>query len=417
MKSLSSALVVASVLSLATAVPALAASLPSIKTSASNPVPECATPGRMMALIAERNGNLDSRFKDIAVHYMRHGEELGIRWDYAFYQMMLETGNLSFKNGNRPGSVKPTQNNFAGLGATGGKEPGESFKDVASGVKAHLQHLLMYSGEHIDDPVADRTRKVQEWGVLTSWHKGFKRPITFADLAAKWAPGSHGYGRDIESIASNFKDDFCDKPDPKPQLVQEARAGRVVAKAEADEGSEKISGKALARQAMERARAEGDATRSSLGATLPSAPAATTEAKPAQTATPGLKILNNESPEVADSAPATSKPQVQTVAAGATAKTAAANPPKTPPAQPPASQHQASKCRVWTASYGGQKSVIIRSPGDQLTNYTVLDVNEGQEARETEAYISAYAKGGQKIGDFANQNTALDKAFQLCPEG
>ena len=47
----------------------------------------------------------------------------------------------------------------------------------------------------------------------------------------------------------------------------------------------------------------------------------------------------------------------------------------------------------------------------------MLDVNEGQEAREIEAYISAYAKGGQKVGDFSNSNAALDKAFQLCPEG
>ena len=86
-------------------------------------------------------------------------------------------------------------------------------------------------------------------------------------------------------------------------------------------------------------------------------------------------------------------------------------------AAPKGAAAPAGKCRVWTASYGGQKSVIIRSTSDQLTNFTVLDVNDGQETRETDAYIAAYAKGGHKIADFPNQNTAMEKAFQLCPEG
>ena len=89
------------------------------------------------------------------------GDDLKIRWDIAFFQMMLETGNLTFK-----GDVSAKQNNFAGMGATGNHVPGESFPDVATGVKAHLQHLLLYAGVHLDNPVAERTRKVQEWGVL-----------------------------------------------------------------------------------------------------------------------------------------------------------------------------------------------------------------------------------------------------------
>jgi hypothetical protein len=34
-----------------------------------------------------------------------------------------------------------------------------------------------------------------------------------------------------------------------------------------------------------------------------------------------------------------------------------------------------------------------------------------------EAYIAAYAKGGESVGAFSNQTKALDKAFELCPEG
>jgi hypothetical protein len=76
-----------------------------------------------------------------------------------------------------------------------------------------------------------------------------------------------------------------------------------------------------------------------------------------------------------------------------------------------------SRCHVWTASYGGQRAIIIKAVADQHTNYTVLDVNEGAEKREAEAYIEAYAKGGQQVGEFANQSQALERAFEFCPEG
>jgi hypothetical protein len=91
---------------------------------------------------------------------------------------------------------------------------------------------------------------------------------------------------------------------------------------------------------------------------------------------------------------------VQTASAAVTAKRAAP-----------------AKCRVWTASYGGQRAIIIKAISEQHTNYTVLDVNEGAEKREAEAYIAAYAKGGQPVGEFANQSLALERAFEFCPEG
>ena len=77
--------------------PTAAAELPAIRTSERNAVPECVTPGRLMAFLRARNDNLEPRFEKIAVHYMRYGEELGLRWDYAFVQMVIETGYLTFK--------------------------------------------------------------------------------------------------------------------------------------------------------------------------------------------------------------------------------------------------------------------------------------------------------------------------------
>ena len=108
-----------------------------------------------MAFLRSRNPTIDARFEGIAEHYRKHGETWRVRWDYAFFQMAVETNFLSFKKGSgRGGDVTPRQNNFAGLGTTGGGVPGDSFPDVTTGVLAQIQHLVVYSGEAIADPAA-----------------------------------------------------------------------------------------------------------------------------------------------------------------------------------------------------------------------------------------------------------------------
>lgn len=379
-----------------TATAAEAQSLPAIKVGASNKVAACATPGRLMAFVKDRNDSLEDRFEGVATEYMRHGEALDVRWDYAFFQMLLETGNLSYRRGNgRPGDVRPSQYNFAGLGATGRGARGESFPSLTAGVKAHLQHLLLYAGDYIADPVAERTRKVQEWGVLTSWQKSMKGKVTFGNLSRQWAPGDRGYGSKVEAIARAFYDNHCNRPDPRPELVAEARgerakpAAEVAAIVENTPAAPKVSGADLARRAIEEARSESSAQRSSLGATG--------IARQTGDAIGDLAAAATAAP------PAGNTATVQTAAAATGAASAIAP--------------LASSCRVWTASYGGQKAIIIKSVSDGSVNFTVLDVNEGAEKRETEAYIAAYAKGGQAVGEFANQSSALSKAFELCPEG
>jgi len=385
------------------ALPAEAQSLPAIKTGPANQTAACATPGRMMAFVKQRNPGVDLRFDELATEYMRHGEELGVRWDYAFFQMLLETGNLSFSRGNgKPGNVRPSQNNFAGLGAAGRGQRGESFPDISSGVKAHLQHLLLYAGDRVVEPVADRTRKVQEWGILDLWRRSLNGPVTFADLSRQWAPGDRRYSGNIGAIAKAFFDDVCTRPDPRPELVAEARRDRGMASTTVTEppAETKVSGTELARRAMEQGRAEG-AQRSSLGAS-----AIATQSGALGDAGPVTSQEANVSETRQSSRTAGEKPAtVKTAGAGAAAASSAKN-----VATP-------AKCRVWTASYGGQKAIIIRAKDDGLINYTVLDVNEGSEKRETDAYIAAYAKGGETVGEFTNQMSALDKAFELCPEG
>lgn len=387
--------------------PPAAADMPPVRTSERNTVPECVTPGRLMAFLRGRNENLDPRFEKIAVYYMRHGEALGLRWDYAFVQMAIETGYLTFKrDGNRNGLVRPTQNNFAGLGAVGKGEPGESFKDVETGVLAHLQHVLLYAGELVDNPVAERTRKVAEWGVLKPWQSKVKGPITFAHLAQRWAATSN-YAEAIETHAGRFHAQFCKSPDPNPELVAEARnlpaekprGTETVATAEKPRST--VSGVDLARQAIEEGKAQNNSTRSALGASFLARIA--DDAAQAQ----------NSAESAAD--PKAAKGVIDTGKAerlgSVHTASAAAGMAKAQPAANPSGP----KCRVWTASYGGQKAILIRAQGEGAVNYTVLDVNEGAEKREADAYIAAYARGGVITGEFANPSQALDKAFELCP--
>ena len=103
--------------------------------------------------------DVNPRFSDVASLYHLLGECvqksagqcIGVRWDYAFFQMLVETNYLTFTGG-----VRPQDNNFAGIGVTVAGKPGETFASVRDGVLAHLQHLLMYAGVVIEHPIERR---------------------------------------------------------------------------------------------------------------------------------------------------------------------------------------------------------------------------------------------------------------------
>ncbi len=410
-----------------------AESLPPIKVTPSNAVPECVTPGRLMAFLRDRNPRLGPQHQKIAVEYMRHGEALGMRWDYAFFQMVIETGYLTFeREKGRQGNVRPHQNNFAGLGATGRGVSGEAFPDVSTGVLAHLQHVLMYTGEPIDAPVAERTQKVIEWKVLDNWRNGIKSPMTFAHLAEKWA-NSKAYGAMIAKHAEIFAEHFCNTPDPAPELLAEARPesrdgvrSRTATAPPEEPAAQRtttrpaVSGRELAQRAVEEAHTRGETRRSSLGgaglgalATEGEAPAAVTPTLETASLGAGVRI-NPQPPANAQPSEPTSplSPLMQAASTVGSMLKSMTQPPPAPPA-PPAK----TTCRVWTASYGGTKAILIKAPTPEGVSFTVLDVNEGAEKREAAAYIAAYAKGGQIESTFTSQIQALEKAFELCPEG
>ena len=94
------------------------------------------------------NGEYDGIYKKAGINsiedfcqiYYEEATAEGIRVEVAFSQAMLETGFLTYG-----GQVKPSQFNFAGLGATDNGASGASFNSVREGIRAHIQHLKCYS--------------------------------------------------------------------------------------------------------------------------------------------------------------------------------------------------------------------------------------------------------------------------------
>ena len=202
---------------------AYAAALPRIVASADNPVPKCVAPAALMDFVAEHNAArqtpraMEPRFSNLAALYQRIGQCVArppekcvaVRWDYAFFQMLIETNFLTFRRPDGvPASVVPADNNFAGVGATVSGKPGERFKDAATGVLAHLQHVLMYSTTRVPNPVAQRTRQVQD-DVQDTMRK-MQRPVTFADLAREWTGTDRNtYGAEMQKLSEKYAANFC----------------------------------------------------------------------------------------------------------------------------------------------------------------------------------------------------------------
>lgn len=112
----------------------------------------------------------------------------GVKAEIAFGQMLHETNYLSFG-----GDVSIEQYNFAGLGATGGV-PGNSFSDISTGIRAHVQHLKCYaSSEALKQNCVD-----QRWG---EWLR--LRATTIGELTGTWATDSR-YSEKLLTIINSF---------------------------------------------------------------------------------------------------------------------------------------------------------------------------------------------------------------------
>jgi hypothetical protein len=118
--------------------------------------------------------------------YVEEAALEGVNHDVAFCQMCLETGFLEFG-----GDVDPAQNNFCGLGATGGGAQGAVFADARTGVKAHIQHLKAYGSDQpiARPPIVDPRFHLVRRNVAPSVH----------GLSGRWASDPR-YGEKIMSL-------------------------------------------------------------------------------------------------------------------------------------------------------------------------------------------------------------------------
>lgn len=117
---------------------------------------------------------------EIAKSFFTLADEYHINPMMAISQSILETGWFKFAGSD----AKASQNNFCGLGVTGGGVSGASFKTIDEGVRAQLQHLYAY-GCKDDLPdgettVVDPRFKYVTRGIASYWQQ----------LAGRWAvPG------------------------------------------------------------------------------------------------------------------------------------------------------------------------------------------------------------------------------------
>jgi N-acetylmuramoyl-L-alanine amidase len=127
----------------------------------------------------------------LAEYYVRYCAEAGLRADLLWAQMIHETGY-----GMYGGDVRPEQNNYVGIGATGGGTAGASFPTAEAGVMAHVAHMVAYvytvsPVSWADASTDPRFDMVSPRGIVS----------VLADLNGRWAVPGTTYGQSIEAIA------------------------------------------------------------------------------------------------------------------------------------------------------------------------------------------------------------------------
>ncbi len=156
------------------------------------------------------HAKLNCSIEEIVALYYKETKKEGIRGDVALAQALVETGFFQYG-----GTVLPEQNNYCGLGTTSSKVKGAYFPTPEIGVRAHIQHLLVYSAqrmpkEKIVDPRFSLVQKMPHlYGTARQW----------MDLDGRWATAPN-YGQKILAIhnrMNNFTNFTPAKPTSIPQ--------------------------------------------------------------------------------------------------------------------------------------------------------------------------------------------------------
>ncbi len=100
-----------------------------------------ATAEQMKAYLKKKNPAVAQSVLDMIPLYLSESSAEGVRGDVAFAQSCLETGNFTFSGS----AVTLPQNNFCGMGVTGGGMKGSSFGTPRLGIRAQVQRLKAYA--------------------------------------------------------------------------------------------------------------------------------------------------------------------------------------------------------------------------------------------------------------------------------
>lgn len=153
-----------------------------------------ANQGQMVNFIKKRNPapKINCTVEELVKYYYEEAEIEGIRPDVAICQAIKETGTWNYG-----GDVVPEQNNYCGLGTTGGGVKGAYFDTPQLGARAHIQHLLSYATTRppklaIIDPRYELIQKFrpQIFGKIQNW----------TGLNGVWAVPGKQYGQDILNL-------------------------------------------------------------------------------------------------------------------------------------------------------------------------------------------------------------------------
>jgi len=153
-----------------------------------------ANQGQMVNFIKKRSPapKINCTVEELVSYYYEEAEREGIRPDIAICQAIKETGTWNYG-----GDVVPEQNNYCGLGTTGGGVKGAYFDTPQIGARAHIQHLLAYTSKRhpktaVVDPRYELIEKFrpQIFGKITTW----------TGLNGNWAVPGNQYGQDIINL-------------------------------------------------------------------------------------------------------------------------------------------------------------------------------------------------------------------------
>ncbi|MGQ4645935.1 hormogonium tapered terminus morphoprotein TftA [Lyngbya aestuarii] len=95
---------------------------------------------QLMMFLKANNENALAQFPDLPKLYREEAAIEGVNYDVAFCQAMVETNFLRFDS-----SLRPSQNNFGGLGDVAGSPDAASFPSARIGVRSQIQLLKGYA--------------------------------------------------------------------------------------------------------------------------------------------------------------------------------------------------------------------------------------------------------------------------------